>query len=120
MRILLAVLVSCVLGNASAAESASIVIDADNSRLTIVFDYAAVKAEYEKKKTESGLSDAALAPYIRKLVLDAAKATIERARAEAEQTDAEREADKAATKARVDAEFARRAAVKASIEIIRR
>ena len=100
-----------------AADAISITLEKSTITVTASLDATALKEEYEKKKSETGKTDAELRRYRETLILDAVRSAIEKARSAAEQSDAERATELAAQKARLDAEYARRAALKPMIEI---
>lgn len=100
-----------------AAESISVTLNGNALTVTATIDATALKAEYAAKKAATGKTDAELKSYRETLILDAVKAAIEKARTAAEQTDAERAAELAAQKARLDAEYAKRAALKPTITV---
>lgn len=106
-------------GSVFAADSISVTLNNGANTLTVsaTLDAAPLKAEYAKKKAETGKTDAELKAYRDVLILDAVREAISKARAAAEQTDAERTAELAATKARLDAEYAARAALKPVITV---
>lgn len=113
-KILSSLVFSC---SVHAADAISVTLDKNVLTVTATLDATALKAEYAKKKAETGKTDAELRGYRETLILDAVKAAIERARAAAEQTDAERAAELSAQKARLDAEYAQRAALKPVITV---
>lgn len=115
MRYLLCTLL--VVSSAFAADSISITLDKNLLTVTASIDATALKAEYAKKKAETGKSDAELRGYRETLILDVVREAISKARTAAEQTDAERATELAAQKARLDAEYAQRAALKPVIEV---
>lgn len=105
------------LGTLHAADAISVTLDKNALTVTATLDATALKAEYAKKKAETGKSDAELRGYRETLILDAVMEAIRKARAAAEQTDAERAAELIAQKARLDAEYAKRAELKPVITV---
>ena len=106
-------------GSVFAADAISVTLNNGNNTISVTatLDATTLKAEYAKKKAVTGLSDAQLKSYRDVLILDAVRDAIAKARTAAEQTDAERSAELAATKARLDAEYAARAVLKPTITV---
>jgi hypothetical protein len=119
MNLIAIVLALAIVGIAKAQEAISVTLDNTNNLLTITatVSTASLKAEYAAKKAATGKTDAELKSYRDVLILDAVRDAILRARAAAEQTDLERAAELAAQKARLDAEYAKRAALKPTITV---
>ncbi len=117
MKYLVLVFFACASALASDSISVTLNNQAGTITITATLDATALKAAYAKKKAETGKTDAELKSYRDILILDAIRDAIAKARSAAEQTDAERSAELAAQKARLDAEYAARAALKPTITV---
>lgn len=73
-----------VVGVVRAADSISVILDKKVIAASIVLDATALRAEYAKKKAETGKSDAELRGYRETLILDAVTEAIRKARSAAE------------------------------------
>ena len=104
------------IGSCFAAE-VSVVMEKNQVVSTVTIDATAIKAEYQRKKTETGLSDAQLRAFREQLILGAVRDAVIRAHSAAEHTQAERDAELATAKAQLDADFAKRATMQPIVEV---